>query len=58
VSTPLSWDELTDELHPSQFTIQTVLPRISRYGDLFEPVRTDPQDLLPAIEALQDLLKG
>ncbi|MHC5071383.1 MAG: non-homologous end-joining DNA ligase [Planctomycetota bacterium] len=58
VSTPLAWDALTDELHPSQFTIQTVLPRISRYGDLFAPVRTDPQDLLPAIEALQSLLKG
>ncbi len=58
VSTPLSWDELSDDLHPSQFTIQTVLPRISRYGDLFEPTLTDQQELLPAIEALQNLLKG
>lgn len=57
VSAPLSWDELTEDLHPSQFTIQTVLPRISRYGDLFQPTLTDPQDLLPAIEALEDLLR-
>jgi bifunctional non-homologous end joining protein LigD len=57
VSTPLSWDELTDDLHPSQFTIQTVLPRIARYGDLFQPTLTDPQDLLPAIEALENLLR-
>jgi len=57
VSTPLSWDELTDDLRPSQFTIQTVLPRISRYGDLFQPTLTDQQDLLPAIEALGNLLR-
>ncbi len=57
VSTPLAWEELTDDLRPSQFTIQTVLPRLSRHGDLFAPTLTDKQDLMPAIEALQDLLR-
>jgi len=52
VSTPLRWSELTDDLHPSQFTIQTVLPRFEREGDLFAPLLTDGRDLLPAIEAL------
>jgi bifunctional non-homologous end joining protein LigD len=53
VSTPLDWDELDSELHPSMFTIETVLPRIQRLGDLFRGTLTDKQDLLPAIEALQ-----
>jgi hypothetical protein len=35
------------------FTIETVLPRIQRLGDLFRGTLTDKQDLLPAIEALQ-----
>ena len=54
VSTPLSWDELTGELHPSQFTIRTVLPRIEEHGDLYRAALTDLQELLPAIEALQE----
>ncbi|MGH9461322.1 MAG: non-homologous end-joining DNA ligase [Vicinamibacteria bacterium] len=53
VSTPLDWDELDSELHPSMFTIETALPRIQRLGDLFRGTLTDKQDLLPAIEALQ-----
>jgi bifunctional non-homologous end joining protein LigD len=53
VSTPLDWDELDSELHPSIFTIETVLPRIARQGDLFRGTLTDRQDLLPAIEAFQ-----
>lgn len=53
VSTPLDWDELDSELHPSMFTIESVLPRIARLGDLFRGTLTDKQDLLPAIEALQ-----
>ena len=57
VSTPLMWDELSDKLHPSLFNIQTVLPRISRYGDLFKKALTDRQDLMPAIEALEGLLR-
>ena len=53
VSTPLEWDELTDDLHPSLFTIRTMIPRLEEKGDLFAPALNDPQDLLPAIEALQ-----
>lgn len=58
VSTPLNWDELDGGLHPSSFDITNVPDRISRFGDLFRPVLEDKQDLLPAIEALQEVLKG
>ena len=53
VSTPLDWDELDSELHPSMFTIENVLPRIARLGDLFRGTLSDKQDLLPAIELFQ-----
>ncbi len=53
VSAPLLWDELTDDLTPARFTIQTIFPRIERLGDLFAPALTDLQPLLPAIEGLE-----
>ena len=56
VSTPLDWDELSSDLHPSQFTIQTLPARLERVGDLFRAATCDLQDLLPAIDAIRDLL--
>jgi bifunctional non-homologous end joining protein LigD len=53
VSTPLDWDELDFDLDPVQFNLSNVLPRLARYGDLFQGTLRDPQDLLPAIEAFQ-----
>lgn len=38
VSTPLKWSEVKTGLHPTQFTIQTVLKRFEKIGDLFKPV--------------------
>ena len=35
VSTPLRWSELTEELDPADFTIQTVPDRVERLGDLW-----------------------
>jgi bifunctional non-homologous end joining protein LigD len=35
VSTPLAWDELTDDLEPRDFTIHNVPDRIRRLGDLW-----------------------
>lgn len=58
ISMPLDWDELTGDLHPSQFTIATGPPRLADRGDLFRPVLEDRQDLMPAIAALQDWLRG
>ncbi len=36
VSTPLEWDELTGDLHPSDFTIKTIVRRLSRRGDVLK----------------------
>ena len=58
VSTPLSWDELDSRLSPSQFTIMNVPDRLRRLGDLMRPVLEDRQDLMPAIERLQELMRG
>lgn len=59
VSAPLAWDELEDpELSPQRFTIHSMPPRLLERGDLFRPALDDPQDLLPAIAALEDLLRG
>lgn len=59
VSAPLAWDELEDaHLTPQRFTIQTMPARLAERGDLFRPALEDHQDLLPAIAALEDALRG
>ncbi len=52
VSTPITWDEVHAGVTPQDFTIETVWQRFAEVGDLFEPVRTEPQDLTAALEAL------
>lgn len=37
VSTPLEWDELTDDLDPREFTIETAPDRFARVGDIWNP---------------------
>jgi bifunctional non-homologous end joining protein LigD len=54
VSTPLAWDELEGDLHPSRFTLQNVPERLARLGDLFRPVLAEPQDLTEAVAALEE----
>lgn len=38
VSTPLHWDEVKKGLDPQKFTIKTTQKRLSRVGDLWQPV--------------------
>ena len=38
VSTPITWDEVTDDLDPTRFTIRTVPDRVGKHGDLFAAV--------------------
>jgi bifunctional non-homologous end joining protein LigD len=55
VSTPLRWDELTPAVRPRDYTMAVALERISRHGDLFEPVLEDPRPLAPAARRLDAL---
>ena len=45
VSTPLRWEELTEDLDPAAFTIPVVLERVERHGDLAEPLLHGSQRL-------------
>jgi bifunctional non-homologous end joining protein LigD len=53
VSTPLRWDEVNDSLDPSAFTMDVVLERVRRDGDLFEGVLTTKQRLDKALKSLR-----
>ena len=52
VSTPLRWDELTEDIDPRDFTMAVVLDRVSRHGDLMEPALHAKQGLGKALRAL------
>ena len=49
VSTPLRWEEVNEDLDPSAFTMEVVLRRVERHGDLYEPVLTTRQSLTAAL---------
>jgi bifunctional non-homologous end joining protein LigD len=53
VSTPLRWEEVDESLDPSSFTMDAVLERVDRNGDLFDGVLTTKQSLGKALKALQ-----
>jgi bifunctional non-homologous end joining protein LigD len=53
VSTPLRWEELTEDLRPRDFPMAVALDRVERQGDLFEPVLRGRQSLTPALRALR-----
>ncbi|MBA2475607.1 MAG: DNA ligase D [Actinobacteria bacterium] len=52
VSTPLRWEEVRAGLDPGAFTMQAVLERVEREGDLYAGVLTTRQSLGPALRAL------
>jgi bifunctional non-homologous end joining protein LigD len=58
VSTPLRWEELTEEVTPRDFGMAEALERIERDGDLFRPVLDNPQALAPARRALGQLRRS
>jgi bifunctional non-homologous end joining protein LigD len=53
VSTPLAWDELSPDLDPRELTMEVVLERVRRRGDLFEPVLHGRQSLSSALASLE-----
>jgi bifunctional non-homologous end joining protein LigD len=53
VSTPFTWDEL-DDIHPRDWSMETIFERIAEVGDPFLPVQEGPwQDLDAAIAELE-----
>ncbi len=53
VSTPLRWEEVGEELDPLAFTMDVVLDRIERHGDLFEGMLSSRQSLRAALESVR-----
>ena len=53
VSTPLRWDEVTDKLNPSIYSMDVVRERIANHGDLYADVLTTRQSLTAALQALR-----
>jgi bifunctional non-homologous end joining protein LigD len=53
VSTPLRWEEVHEGLDPLAFTMDIVLGRIDRHGDLFEGVLSTRQRLGAALESIR-----
>ena len=52
VSTPLRWEELELGPDPAAFTMDAVLDRVAKHGDLFAPVLASPQSLTQALREL------
>jgi bifunctional non-homologous end joining protein LigD len=53
VSTPLRWDEVNESLDPAAFTMEAVLDRVEKHGDLFTDVLKGKQSLGKALRALR-----
>ncbi len=53
MSTPLRWEEVDEALDPSAFTMDAVLERVRRDGDLFAGMLAPGQTLGRALDALK-----
>ena len=51
-SAALEWKEVNHKLDPSQFTIENMLERVEKKGDLFKEVVTGSTDINKALKAL------
>jgi bifunctional non-homologous end joining protein LigD len=51
VSTPLRWDEVNERLDARAFTMDVLLERVRKHGDLFEGVLTTKQRLSAALKS-------
>jgi DNA primase len=49
----LRWDEVNDKLDPGDFTMEVVLERIQRSGDIFAPVLKGRQSIGDALKRIR-----
>src|SRR5437870_7540101 len=54
VSTPLEWEELTEDIRPRDFSMEVALARVAERGDLFASTLHASQALGGALKALRD----
>jgi bifunctional non-homologous end joining protein LigD len=54
VSAPVAWDEVDDRLEPAAFTMDVVLDRVARRGDLHAGMLSTRQSLSKALARLQE----
>jgi bifunctional non-homologous end joining protein LigD len=52
VSAPLRWDELSEDTDPRDFTMEVMLERVARQGDLLAPALELRQSIRPALARL------
>lgn len=57
VSTPLSWDEVNENLNPSDFTIFNTLQRLKEKEDPWKNIWTEKSDLKKALKMVEGLKK-
>jgi bifunctional non-homologous end joining protein LigD len=53
VSTPLRWEELTDDLDPREFTIETASGRFGKVGDIWAAALKKPNSLKRSVSGFQ-----
>ncbi|MBW8686349.1 DNA ligase D [Chitinophaga rhizophila] len=58
VSAPLRWEELTDDLAISDFTIGNMAERVQKLGDLWEGISKTKNDLRKAIDKIEALAQS
>jgi bifunctional non-homologous end joining protein LigD len=52
ISTPLAWHEVSEDLDPATFTMDVVLERVARHGDLFRGALAGGQSLAAAMQRI------
>lgn len=57
VSTPISWDQLSD-IDSDSLTVRTVPNRLDELGDPWEDMAADPQDITALVEEFRDGLES
>lgn len=57
VSTPLTWEEVNQDLDPSQFNIKTVPLRLRERGDIFKAILGASVNIKKALKDLKSLLE-